>query len=205
MKTTTKKTRGIRQPRGYEAGHFGKNLYVAGVAHISGSEIVSPEASAFFDGCKSLAELFCLKSTKTGNVLNFKSHGLNKAAMRYYKLTKSNLEKAAMDNGLEISAMILGAIENKDGYFFKDLARLCEAPEAKLDLRGWLVLVHWDLWKGTRAGREQDHIYTAKEICEMAFKRGFKHGQSEMIPERRMHEFCGELGIKLKKNQGKRR
>jgi hypothetical protein len=203
MKHGIKKTRGIRKPRGFQAGNISLNLHMAEHEHISGSRPVSFEAAEFLSGCESFSKLIGMKLKCAGKNYEVILGPRNRRMMKFFKFKKVDLEKHGRTLGLDICERILWAIENEDGYFFKDLARLCETPsKPNINLRYWLILTHWRLNKGIQTGREQDSYFTACQLCEKAFKRGFKHGQDGKIPERRMHEICCQLGIRLLRCKG---
>src|ERR1035437_10418177 len=203
MKTEEKKARGIRKPRGYQAGNIAGNLRIARTEYIPGNEPVSDEAYRLWGDCQLFGELsgMKLKCAERKYEVHFQP---DKAKVAFYGWKKATFEKNAKGLGMDICERMLWAIENKDGDFFRDLARLCETPQQlfpHISLRAWLIYAHWDLAGVMPPGRKQDHYFTAHQLCDMAFKRGI-FAKREHIDERRMHEICDQLGIKLLRSKG---
>ena len=127
--------------------------------------------------------------------------------MKAHRLKKKDADEHPKTLGFDVCERILWAIQNRNGYFFKDLARLCENPfPEKISLKRWLILMHWDICNGSRAGREQDHYFEVSELCRLAKQRGTQNAES--LNDRRMREICSVLGIKFRSaihKRGKRR
>lgn len=207
-----KKPRGKRKPRGYSAGDINKNLYVAHYEYVKGgNEIVSGESAQFFGDCKTFSDLMQFSLTEKplsrisgGSMHRLKSAGINKPLMKFYRMKAARLNDLGQSLAWDICEHTLRAIQTGEDYFFRDLARLCKSENSKpaTSLEYWLTILHWNLNRGTQAGRDQDYFFTAPELCKLAFLRGFKYtdaaeGKRVEIPVRRMHKICGKLGIKL--------
>lgn len=201
-----KKKRGIRKPKGYVAGEFSKNRYVAEYGYLRGNEIVSGEAVQFFGDSQNFSKLMRFSLTDKGEVLQgkfagnchrVKSDGYNLPLMKFYRMKKHHVDEFAHSLAWDICEHTLRAIQTGDDYFFRDLARLCKFEKSRptINLEYWLTLLHWNALKGYKS-EEQQFFFTAPELCKLAFMRGLKYGQGEEIPVRRMHEFCDKLGIK---------
>jgi hypothetical protein len=212
MKNTTKKTRGIRKPRGYIPGEWSNNLYIAEHDYVKGNEPVSGQAVQFFGDCKTFSDLTQLALTENGEVVQgkypgslcrVKSKGYNAQLMNFYRMKKLDVDRYPHSLAYDICEQIMRAVQTGDDWFFQDLARLCKFEKSRppITLEYWLGIVHRDFSKPLTAGT-QNRFFTAPELCELAFMRGFKYtddgsGKRVEYPVRRMHEICGKLGIKL--------
>lgn len=206
MKTKTKK-RGIRKPRGYIAGERSNNLYIAQYDYVKGNEPVSSQAAHFFGDCKTFSDLMRFELTenlekvpgKHNSIHRVKSKGYNTQLMKFFRMKKKHVDRFPHSLAYDICEHILYAIQTGEVWFFNDLARLCKFEKSRppIALEYWLEIAHRDLNKVTRENQGQNNFFTAPELCELAFMRGFRHGQNDQIPVRRMHEICKKLGIKL--------
>ena len=162
----------------YKPGDISRNLYLASHAYIQGNDPVSGAAAHFLNGCKTAARLVGMSLKCADGKYEVNYSGYNREMMKPLRLKKADVDKHYFTLGLDICQRILWAIEHQDGYFFKDLARLCEGPHpADIDLRQWLILVHWDIDKGTAKGRQQDHFDRSpqrSEINEQWYAATFK-------------------------------
>ena len=205
MKSTAKTARGIRKPRGYIAGEWSNNLYIADHDHVKGNDPVSGQAVHFFGDCKTFSDLMQLALTKNleqvsgkyNSIHRVKSNGYNTHLMKFFGMNKKHVDRFPHSLAYDICEHILYAIQTGEVWFFEDLARLCKFEKTKQVIEAWHLIVHRDWNKLTRENMGQNNFFTAPQLCDLAFLRGFKYGQGDKIPVRRMHEICNKLGIKL--------
>lgn len=138
------------------------------------------------------------KLKREGESYSLESIGINKEMIKYYRWKKKHIDERPKLLMAELCGHLLLAIESKNGAFFKDLARLCEYGKGNLNLRGWLVVVHFN-WIGNTV--QQDEFFTADELCKMAVERRIV----KEITERDMRRICKEIGIKIKPRRKLRR
>ncbi|MGH7952348.1 MAG: hypothetical protein ACREFE_10570 [Limisphaerales bacterium] len=188
-----KKPRGIRKPRGYEPRNFSLNFHLASLEHIPGKP-VSGEADSFLFGCKNYAQLVQMSVKCADNKYEVNFGGLNKPLMKYFKMTKKRLAEWPTSIATDICERILWAIENRDGYFFRDLARLCENPKDDIGLRSWLLIKDQIMWQELKKGQEPDCYYSSSELKKEAVNRGV---MTEQQTERYLRQVCDEIGVRI--------
>lgn len=117
-------------------------------------------------------------------------------------MKKRSVDRLPHGIALDLCEHIQRAILTGNGYFFSDLARICEYEKTKPEdsLEYWLTIIHWNCLKGWKTEGQQ-YNFTVPELCELAFMRGFKHHDNDeaglvKIPARKMREICKRLGIK---------
>jgi hypothetical protein len=176
------------------------NLWIASQDHIAGNERVAGEAVRLWEGCNLFGEHIGMEFKPDGRKYEFRITRPNKAlaaTTSSYSRKTGFVANGAGAIGMTLCGHIRWATQNKDGSFFRDLARLCEAPSREeiglraIGLHHWLSLLHLD-------GRPH---FTARQLCDMALKQGVV--AADGIPERQqMHEICRQLGIKLLRGKG---
>jgi hypothetical protein len=190
QKSKTKKRRGIRKPRGYKPESFWKNYHLAINEYIPGPP-VSQEASTFWHDCKTYADLIQMSIKCDGEKFSVHCAGPNKPLLSYYKMPVSELPKIAENLAQTFCERILWAIENKNGFFFKDLARFCETPIPKdINLRTWLLILHRMLWQDLKQGQTPEKYYIPRELRKKAIARGVT---TEHQTERYLRQVCSDF------------
>ena len=215
MKTTAKKTRGIRRPDPYAPGRIAKNLHVARTAVVKGDRLVSEGAARFISNVQMFSEIIGLTVNSERERIEFEIDGAHRQAikarqvrkrdgkilkawrnvswMKFLKLKEKDIARNAHWLAIEICARILWAIKNKTGVFFDDLARLCESPEEKMTVMEYLILAHWDLSKGTQDGRKQDHRHYVSELKKQLTAR-----LGTSIEERDIYPLLKKIGAEYR-------
>jgi hypothetical protein len=194
QKSKHKKPRGIRKPRGYKPENFWQNFHLASYEYIPGPP-VSQEASTLWHDCKTFAELIQMSVKCSGLKYEVQIDGPNKPLLDYYKMPASNLSKISASLAETLCERILWAIENKNGYFFSDLARLCETPAPKdINLRSWLLILDSVLWRDLKPSQIPEKYFSPRELRKTAIKRGV---MTEHQTERYLRQVCSDLGVRL--------
>jgi len=122
-----------------------------------------------------------------------KSNGYNLPLMKFFRMSKKRVDEFPHSIAFDICEQLLRAIETSDDFFFTDLARICKFEKSRpiISLEYWLTLLHWNYFSKGWKTKGQQNYFTAPELCELAFLRGFSHydklaAKQTRIPIRKM-------------------